>query len=183
MRAVIVSPPNGKNRPGLVHLAAVAAPVADHADRVAVPAHRVRALRAEEPTELAGDGRGQLALRRAPRDEGRDAPQRRLLLGDALELGRVVHGGSVSIGRGDGGVAGDCLLDAVEPLVNRCERGGELLGVAGALRRSDSRRLRWAASTKPEVTAAVTIVMNAIAITITTPPTKRPNAVVGVTSP
>jgi hypothetical protein len=76
----------GEDEAGRRILAALGAPAADHPDRVAVPAHRVRPVRSEEPAVLGRDGSGELALGRACGDERCDPAQCGLLLGDSLEL-------------------------------------------------------------------------------------------------
>jgi hypothetical protein len=73
---------------GVEALLGADAPVADGAERVAGPAHRERPLGPEQPPDLTRHGRRELGLVRAFGDERRDAPQRRLLRGDALELCR-----------------------------------------------------------------------------------------------
>ena len=57
-----------------------------HRDRVAVPTHSRRALRAEESSDLGRHGGREVRLRRARSDECRDPEQCRLLIRNPLQL-------------------------------------------------------------------------------------------------
>jgi hypothetical protein len=132
-RAVGVDDQAGRHR-----ALGISAPASDDLDALSVEAHEAGDVGPQQLPDLAGDDVEQLALRRLRRDQRRDAPQRRLLLGEhAVEplalAQRALVGAALDLrggARREDPQRGEVLL----PRVERCRRQHAQVSEMGAVR-------------------------------------------------